>query len=535
MLIYLLSPIALADPLPGVVSTDAFDETQGAQLAECVTTPTVGWSAPSSCPENSFADDRECGPEDGVGFWTDMGNTSDAACEELTLPYPICLVGVRVFAFHDTDAFLNRSMRDLRVYADPYGSNIEFVGSPIAVPYGNQSGNTAAQSYQLDLTLSGPPITADTWRFEVIQNVEANSPYNGVRVVEIDAIPCADADGDGLDGSIDCDDLDPTVGAGTPEVCNGLDDDCDGEVDEEGGSDWYADMDEDGYGDGPATSYCTPPAGWVAVDGDCDDANPDANPGAIEECDGVDDNCDGQIDEGLASARYIDGDGDGFGDDATAFFSCTADAGTVELPGDCDDSDSAVNPSATEVCDGVDQDCDGSIDEGLLLEFYADLDGDGFGSGDPVPACSAPANHVADAGDCDDSDSAVNPSAAEVCDPDGIDEDCDGLSGDEDPDVIGLVDGFADLDGDGYGDPDNPVQVCAEQLLIASTDCDDSDPSIHPGATELGDDGIDQDCDGEDGVYRYRSGCAIGPVPPLSGGTLVGLGLFFLRRRGQER
>ena len=165
--------------------------------------------------------------------------------------------------------------------------------------------------------------------------------------------------------------------------------------------------------------------GWTIGDGDCDDTSNSINPGAEDICDGKDNNCDGEIDESGSNTFYIDYDGDGFGTD-TEFFTisdCDAPAGYVSNADDCDDTDSRVNPSATEVCDGADNNCDGTADEGLLSTQYRDVDGDGFG--DPALAeerCGTAEGYALYADDCDDSDPSVNPAAPEVCD--GIDNNC---------------------------------------------------------------------------------------------------------------
>jgi len=169
---------------------------------------------------------------------------------------------------------------------------------------------------------------------------------------------------------------------------------------------YFYDDDGDGFGD-PTTAYatCTPPFGYVEDGTDCNDADPDAYPGADEYCDGHDDDCDGNIDESDAldaSVWYTDGDGDGFGDPATAVSACTQPSATIGVGDDCDDTDGEVNPSAEEVCgDGIDDDCDGSDlpciinvplastdvqligesaqDEvGTMVRAVGDLDGDGY-------------------------------------------------------------------------------------------------------------------------------------------------------------
>ena len=165
---------------------------------------------------------------------------------------------------------------------------------------------------------------------------------------------------------------------------------------------------------------------------DCDDGDPAINPNADERCNGTDDDCDGAIDEGAADARtwFYDDDGDGFGDPADPTSGCDAPQGTVQNNGDCDDLDSAVSPSAAEICNGLDDDCDGRIDVGAvdMIRLYDDADDDGYG--DPASehiGCEADDNDVTRADDCDDTTDLVNPSVPEVC-RDGLDNDCDGSS-----------------------------------------------------------------------------------------------------------
>jgi len=179
-----------------------------------------------------------------------------------------------------------------------------------------------------------------------------------------------DLDGDGFSGDIDCDDLTPTVYPGADEVCDGIDNNCDGAVDEDAvdAVTLSADADGDGYGDPSTTATaCDLPSSGVVDASDCDDARPDIHPGADEICDGVDNNCDGSIDGQDAVDSlvwYGDGDGDGYGADSSLYIGCAAPEGYVSAAGDCDDSDGSVSPGAEELCaDLLDNDCDGETDQ----------------------------------------------------------------------------------------------------------------------------------------------------------------------------
>ncbi|MCB9759885.1 MAG: hypothetical protein H6739_08630 [Alphaproteobacteria bacterium] len=257
-----------------------------------------------------------------------------------------------------------------------------------------------------------------------------------------------------VDNAADCDDAAAAALPGGEEVCDGVDNDCDGAVDgpdTPGAVPWAADADRDGYGDPDVlVTDCAPPQGYVAApadasEADCDDADPTVHPDAPEFCDpdGVDEDCDGLVnddDTPVDALRwYPDLDRDGHGDPAGAVEACEAPAGYVSAGGDCDDGDRDIHPGEPEVCDDVDNDCDGLTDEedaGLVdaTAWYADTDDDGYGDdGAALLSCERPFGYVALGGDCDDADKEVHPLVEDVCD--GVDNDCDGVP---DPDRFSL-------------------------------------------------------------------------------------------------
>ncbi|HCH62648.1 MAG TPA: hypothetical protein DFR83_07590, partial [Deltaproteobacteria bacterium] len=181
---------------------------------------------------------------------------------------------------------------------------------------------------------------------------------------ETGTAPVVDADGDGTPASADCNDTDPAVFPGAEEVCNGIDDNCDGAIDEGVRQTFYNDVDTDGYGnpDLPVDA-CTAPSGTVSVTGDCNDTDEAIHPNAEEVCNDLDDDCDGDIDEDIDQTVYADLDGDGWGDETAAATGCP-EPGWATASGDCNDDDPGVHPGVPfDACDGEDTDCDGDVDE----------------------------------------------------------------------------------------------------------------------------------------------------------------------------
>ncbi|MEN9787696.1 MAG: hypothetical protein RLZZ299_2960 [Pseudomonadota bacterium] len=307
-------------------------------------------------------------------------------------------------------------------------------------------------------------------------------PADGTRPEDADTAGDApvDRDRDGVPDAQDCDPEDPNVHAGAPDApYDGVDADC------AGGEEF--DLDGDGIPGGP--------------DGlDCDDTRADRYPGAAEACDGADNDCDSEIDEidgRPPLTLWLDNDGDGHGSGDPIESACPGDlTGLSTVGDDCDDTDGAVYPGAAELCDGRDENCDGTADAGALdaPAWHADRDGDGFGAEAVTRACAAPDGHVADGTDCDDADDQSFPGAEEVCDT--RDNDCDGAA---DEDAAGEVPRtwYADADGDGVGTTSSVVAVCAPPGGYAASagDCDDADGTVHPGAFEHCD-GRDEDCSG---------------------------------------
>jgi hypothetical protein len=202
-----------------------------------------------------------------------------------------------------------------------------------------------------------------------------------------------------LDSS-DCDDVHASVHPGAKEICDGLDNNCDGITDPanlDTCTKWFYDADSDGYGtiQTQVKCLCAATGLWsAAVPNDCNDTEATIHPGATEVCNGKDDNCDGDIDNGAGTVYYADGDGDSFGNPLVSLQSCAVVPTYVTNKSDCNDGNPQIHPGATEICDAVDNDCNGLTDDGLCDD----------GSACTIDVCSpgSGCTHTVTSGACDD-------------------------------------------------------------------------------------------------------------------------------------
>lgn len=250
---------------------------------------------------------------------------------------------------------------------------------------------------------------------------EEGEDDGGVTDEPISPTPQKDTDEDGVADEDDCQPNSADVYPGAAESCDGVDEDCDGKVDDIEYTVLYTqDVDGDSYGGMSSASYwylpeCNAPAGY-GVPIDCNDAQVWVFPGAPELLNMIDDDCDGQIDDGTV---WADADNDGYAEAQ----------GGLYPGGDCDDFNTWTHPRGWEFCDGKDNDCDGFEDEEMTSTdtYEEDFDGDGYSvRGLFNPEELGTCNPEVSLGDCYDDAANLNPASTDVWD--GIDQDCDGVA-----------------------------------------------------------------------------------------------------------
>ncbi len=273
-------------------------------------------------------------------------------------------------------------------------------------------------------------------------------------------------------GWVECSAATPTI-----ETCDGADNDCDGTRDE-----GFAYPDWDGavraVGDPCGTGLCA--GGRVVCVSPTTAACSSDGQRLDEDCNNLDDDCDGNVDEGVLTTFYRDGDEDGHGTAEATTLACAPPPGFVALADDCDDANPAIAGGLTETCDALDNDCDGQTDEDFA---FTDVDGATLAIGAVCGSGSCAGGTVVCADLTRTTCSSLGSASSEICDD--FDEDCDGLP-----------DNGCDDDGDGYCDADYEVVESPAICEATGADCNDTDDEVFPGADERCN-RVDDDCDGD--------------------------------------